>query len=112
MTLQIIGAMGLSLFLTIVLELAFALAVGIRGKALIVNILVNILTNPLVTSIYYFCKYGLALPSGIMTAITAVLEISAVLAEWRIYKACTDIKRPLLFSLAANCFSYFMGLLL
>lgn len=112
MTAKIIAAMGISLGLTILLELLFALLTGVRGTGLKVNILCNILTNPLVTSVYYLCKYGLMLHGAAMVIITAVLEISAVITEWRVYKACTDIKKPLLFSVGANCFSYFIGLLL
>lgn len=112
MTVKIIAAMGISLGLTILLELLFALLAGVRGNGLKVNVLCNILTNPLVTSIYYFCKYGLMLNVGAMTIITAALEIAAVITEWRVYKACTDIKKPLLFSIGANCFSYFTGLFL
>ena len=112
MTAKIIAAMGISLVLTILFELLFALLMGVRGNGLRVNILCNILTNPLVTSIYYFCKYGLMLHGAVMIIITAALEISAVITEWRVYKACTDIKKPLLFSIGANCFSYFIGLFL
>lgn len=118
MTLSILYAMVCSLELTVVFEILFAFAAGAfdsntrTGKSLFINLLANVLTNPMVCSLYYLAKYGFGLSGAHIWAVTAVLEISAVLAEWRVYKACTDIKRPFLFSLCANCFSYFTGLLL
>ncbi|MCM1577721.1 MAG: hypothetical protein NC078_02825 [Ruminococcus sp.] len=112
MTGIIITAMGVSLLLTILFELLFALLLGIRGEALKINVLCNILTNPVVTCVYYICRYGFLWGEGSMAIVTAVLEISAVIAEWRVYKGWTDIKRPLLFSAGANCFSFFIGKLI
>ena len=111
MTGVIIKAMGTSLVLTIVFELAFALICGIRRrKNLLLCVLVNVLTNPIVTCTYYYFKYYLHALPPFMTALTAVLEISAVLAEWLVYKYVSDIKNPFAFSLGINCFSYFTGL--
>lgn len=111
MTGEIIKAMALSLALTVVLELSFALICGIRRrKNLLLCVLVNILTNPIVTCTYYYFKYSLHAQPPFMTALTAVLEISAVLAEWLVYKYVSDIKNPFAFSLGINCFSYFSGL--
>lgn len=118
MTAALLWGMAVSLSLTIALELLFALAAGFldsrtrTGRALAVNCLANVMTNPLVCSLYYFFRYGLRISGTGIWLVTAVLEISAVLTEWRVYKSSTDIKRPLLFSLTANCFSYLMGLIL
>lgn len=112
MTTAIINAMLLSLGATVILELIFALIWGVRGKKNIaINVLVNTLTNPIVTCTYYGLRYGAGWAGGMLAAAVIVLEISAVLAEGYIYRSCTDIKKPLLFSLCANCFSYFAGLL-
>ena len=43
-------------------------------------------------------------------AVTAALEVSAVIVEWLYYRACSEqLKKPLLFALLANAFSYGMG---
>ncbi len=113
MTEIIIGSMLASLLLTIILELAFALIWGVRQKRdLIVNVLCNTLTNPVVSCIYYYCYFVLGLSGAGRVVALILLEISAVLTEWLIYKKKTDINRPMLFSLGANGFSYFTGLLI
>lgn len=118
LTAALLLGMAVSLSLTIALELLFALAAGFldsrtrTGRALMMNCLANIMTNPLVCSLYYFFRYGLRVSGVGICLVTAVLEISAVLTEWRVYKSSTDIKRPLLFSLTANCFSYFTGFIM
>lgn len=97
-----------SLLLTLLLEEAFALLWGLRGKReLTVVALVNILTNPVVV-LGYHTAVGLwrwnALP------VTAALELSAVVVEWLYYRACSQrLKKPFLFALLANAFSYGVG---
>lgn len=113
MTEIIIRSMLVSLLLTIVLELAFALIWGVRQRRdLIVNVLCNTFTNPVVCSVYYYCYFVLSLSGAGRIIVLILLEISAVLTEWLIYKKTIDIKRPMLFSLGANGFSYFTGLLI
>lgn len=95
-----------SLGLTLLLEGAFALLWGVRGRrdwGLV--LLVNVVTNPIVVSLHH------ALGGGI--PVTAALEASAVAAEYLAYRAWGESTRPaFLFSLCANCFSYFCGVLL
>ena len=97
-----------SLLLTLILEELFALLWGLRGRReLTVVALVNILTNPVVVLCYH-TAVGLFGWSAV--AVTAVLEISAVIVEWLYYRACSEqLKKPLLFALLANAFSYGMG---
>ena len=100
--------LAVSLGLTLILEEGFALAWGLGGRReLAVVALVNILTNPVVVLSYYTCVvlFGWAAPP-----VTAVLECAAVLVEWRCYRACSEsLKKPFLFSLLANAFSYGVG---
>ncbi|MGN1089541.1 MAG: hypothetical protein ACI4Q6_03995 [Huintestinicola sp.] len=110
---QIAELMLVSLGETIVLELIFALICGIKTKKeLWVNILCNTLTNPVVTFVYYLLSYGSGLSVHLLTVFLIFLEISAVIAEGCVYKKLTHINRPFLFSLGANLFSYFTGLMI
>ena len=82
--------LAVSLALTLVFEVGFALLWGLRGRReLGLVALVNVLTN---------------LPA------TLVLETAAVVVEWRCYRAFSrQIRRPLLFALLANGLSYGAG---
>ncbi|HIS21755.1 MAG TPA: hypothetical protein IAB43_12360 [Candidatus Spyradocola merdavium] len=92
----------LSLALTLLLEGAFARLCRVRGRrnACLV-LLVNLLTNPpvaLVGNLFPFWPVHLA------------LEAAAVLVEGAIYARLAEgLRRPLLFSLGANAFSYLTG---
>ncbi|MGN0636810.1 MAG: hypothetical protein ACI4J0_00430 [Huintestinicola sp.] len=113
MTLAIIKAMGIALLLTILLEGLFGAIWGVRGgRNYIIMLLANLLTNPLVNVIHSYFAYELRFYGIIMVMITALLEISAVTAEWLVYKSRTDIKKPFLFSLCANGFSFLCGILI
>lgn len=100
--------LAVSLVLTLVLELAFALAWGQRGKyELTLVMLVNFLTNPAVVLLYHTAT-GLWLWP--VLPVTLLLECSAILVEWLCYCGCSrSLRRPFLFALTANAFSYGMG---
>ena len=100
--------MGVSLFLTLALEGIFALGWGLRSRReLTIVALVNIMTNPAVVLLYHTCTGLFGWPPVL---VTAVLESAAVLAEWVAYRACSEaLKRPFLFALVANAFSYGVG---
>ena len=113
MTLAIIKSMGIALLLTILLEGLFGAIWGVKGvRNFVIMLLANLLTNPLVNVIHSFFAYEMRLDGTIMAIITALLEISAVIAEWLVYKSRTDIKKPFLFSLCANGFSFLCGILI
>ena len=100
--------LAVSLLLTLVFEEGFALVWGLRGKReLGLVALVNILTNPAVVLLYYTATGPLrwsAIP------VTVVLEAAAILVEWLCYRAFSDqVKRPFLFALLINLFSYGAG---
>lgn len=108
---EVLLSMAVSLGLTLVLELCFCLAVGVRGRRdLLLVVLVNVLTNPLVVSLHSLLSLKTALPEA---AIVIPLELSAFLVEGLCYKYRSEsIRRPFLLSLGANAFSYLCGLLL
>lgn len=111
MGLWILPTLGISLGLTIVIELLFALIIGIRNrKDLLLVVLVNILTNPPVVFIYYLLYFYTAW-SGMLVKIP--LEILAVLVEGYYYKSFgKEFRRPFLFSLFANTISFGIGILI
>ena len=100
--------LAISLALTLALEEAFALVWGLRGRRELGTVaLVNILTNPPVVLLYHTAVELLGWSALVMTA---VLETAAVLVEWRCYRLCSQqLRRPLLFALLANVFSYGAG---
>lgn len=99
----------LALLLTIVLEMPVCLLLGLRKKELFIVLLVNVMTNPAVNVLYLLAGLYTRIPRVV---VIAVLEVSAVIAEWIVYRLLTEAKRPLLISLAANAVSFGVGLLI
>ncbi len=94
----------LPLALTLMLELPVAFLWGLRGKNILLCILVNILTNPLANLIHLFFPFAW---------VTLAIECAVVGGEGLCYKACGDeIKRPVLLSFAANALSFLVGWLI
>ena len=98
------------LLCTIIIELIIGFVLKIKNKKDYLNIiLVNIITNPLVTSIpvYFNIKFGI-LERNISLII---LEILTVLTEGFIYKKILNYKRinPYLISIILNMSSYLIG---
>ena len=98
--------LALSLGLTLALEGLFGLIWGLKGRRdWLLLLLVNCVTNPLVVTLHTCVSSA--------PAVTALLEGAAVAAEWLAYRRWGRTVRPaLLFSLCANCFSFFSGVLI
>ena len=107
----ILASLAVSLVLTLALESGFFFIAGKRNlKDLLLVVMVNILTNPAVVLIYWL---GVLYTGLHRAAITIPLELLAVLAEGRCYqKYGNDFKRPYLFSIAANAFSFGNGVII
>ena len=99
-------SLAVSLALTLALEGILALLWGVKDRRdWRLLLIVNVVTNPIVVSLHHLLGGGIAL--------TAALEIFAVLSEWLAYRKWWRDTRPaFLFSLCANGFSYFSGVLL
>lgn len=100
-----------SLTLTLILETGLFLLIGKRDKKdLLLVVMVNILTNPVVVLLYWL----MALRTSWNRVIVIVpLEIFAVLIEGYYYKKYgRKFKNPYLFSFSANMFSYWIGVLI
>lgn len=114
--LVLLTSLAVSLLLTLLLELGFALLwslrkPGLRAKReLLLVILVNCLTNPVVVLLSHTAAAHLRRGTP---GIIFFLELAAVLVEWLCYRACSDsLRRPFWFSLCANLFSVLTGFIL
>lgn len=104
-------ALAMSLLLTLVFELGFALIWGVRGRREItLAVLVNCLTNPPAVLLYSEATARfpfLTIPAAVL------IESAVVLVEWRCYRACSEqITSPFVYALMANGFSYGLGVLI
>ena len=107
----LLTAMAVSLALTLALESGYYLLTCKRNKKdLLLVLLVNLLTNPAVVLIYWL----VALYTSWNTYLVLIpLEVSAILIEGRYYQTYgRGFKHPYRFSLAANVFSYGVGVLI
>ena len=106
-----VWSLAVSLILTILFETGFFLLIGKRNKKdLLLVILVNIITNPVVVLSYLL---ALLYTDWDHVLIIAPLELFAVLTEGFYYsKYGQDFRRPYIFSALANLFSFGAGVLL
>lgn len=105
--------MLICLTFTIIIELIVALIIGIKDKHdILIIILVNIMTNPLVTSIptYFYIEYN----SNYRIISLIILEIFAFVSEGFIYNKLLNYnkKNPYIISLILNICSYTLGLII
>lgn len=99
------------LLITIILELIISLILGVRKKKDFLNIiLVNGITNPLVSIFIYFCNVMYFDPN-IWVIVLIIMEILAVLFEGFIYKKYLKYNaiNPYVLSVILNISSYFLG---
>lgn len=108
---ELLSILGISLFLTIALELCFGCLCRIRDrKDILLLILVNILTNPIVNISYYLVIHN---NNWNRFIVVIVLELMAILTEGYYYRSYgRTFSRPFLFALCANLFSFGIGRLL
>ena len=107
----LLTALAVSLAMTLVLETGFFLISGKRDKKdLLLLLMVNIITNPVVVLSFWMLTIFTRVNS---IFIVIPLEVLAILVEGFCYKKYgRSFKRPYLFSLSANAFSYTIGSLL
>ena len=106
---NIFVSLAVSLALTLVLELGFALLWGAGKRDLPLVALANVLTNPVVVLCHTLA--ALFFPAA-LPPVTFALEAGAVLAEGRLFATRGGIRFPCGFSLCANVFSFSVGLLI
>lgn len=97
---------GISLILTLILELPVASLMGIRGREhLLLVILVNILTNP---AAVLACRLGAAEP----VVELAVFAVEAWIYRWFSKDERWNIPHPVRLSAAANGLSWLTGMVI
>lgn len=106
---EVLVSLAVSLVLTLVLEMAFALLWGVEKPDWSLVVLVNVLTNPVVVLCYTIC--AMFMPAMILP-VTLLLEFCAVAVEGLLYAKRSEIAYPWLFALCVNSFSFCVGLLL
>lgn len=113
---NLLSSLAVSLLLTLILEVGFALLWSMRRRELRTKreltlvVLVNCLTNPVVVLL---TNTALAHWHWGALWLIPILELCAILVEWLCYRACSEaLRRPFWFSLCANLFSVLMGFVL
>lgn len=108
---QLLFALGTSLTLTLIIEIAFFWLIDKNDKNdLLLVCLVNILTNPPVVLLYWLAILYLNLNN---TLVIVILEFCAIIVEAYYYKNYgQNFKHPFVFSLTANIISFGIGLLI
>lgn len=102
-----------SLACTLVIEIVFALILGVRKKGDVLTVaLVNFMTNPLVVSLGFLSGFFFGTKVRIICMI--FLELFAFTSEAVVYKYALRCKKlnPFLLSLLLNAASYLIGLLI
>lgn len=102
-------SLAVSLFLTLALELGFALLWGVGRRDLPLVALANVVTNPVVVLCY---TVAASFAPRLLIPAAAVLELGAVAVEGWLFQTRGDIRFPWAFSLCANLFSFTVGLFL
>jgi uncharacterized membrane protein len=108
----LLTSLAVSLALTLVIEAGFFLLTGKRDrKDLLLLVLANVLTNPVVVLLCWLV--ALYIGSIVAFVVLPILELSAVFVEGYCYKKCgRGFRRPYLFSLSANAVSFTAGVLI
>jgi len=106
-----VTSLAVSLSLTVALETGFFFLTGKRDKKdLLLVVLVNVVTNPIVVLSYWIAALY---TDWNLIFVIIPLEAFAILAEgyyYNNYGRC--FKRPYIFSAGANMFSYWIGVLI
>ena len=102
-------SLSVSLMLTLIFECVFALISGKRGRDMLLVVLVNVITNPIAVTTVLMSKYYLHFPR---TAVEIPVEIAVIITEALLYKKYAEnVKKPWLFSIAANGVSIVGGMI-
>lgn len=113
MVMYLIRMFGISLMLTIAIELAAALLFGMHmRKNMLLVVLVNVFTNPPAVLCNWLCR--LYLPDYHRAAVQLAIEAVVITVEALIYSGFARderwrIRKPVLFSLTANGCSWLAG---
>ena len=116
MWIDILCMFGISLILTIIIELSIARVWGLKTKKeMLLVLLVNILTNPAAVFCVWICNGYLG--SEFSFLFQCVMEFIVVVVEAKVYSGFAreegwNIKKPLQFAIAAKVISWVSGVML
>lgn len=96
------------LLLTLAFEVPLAFILGIRRKNLLLILLVNVITNPLLSLSLYYLVYNLGIDKAYK--FLPVLEIMVVITEYLYFRNYLSYRHPFLLSLILNLISFLGGL--
>ena len=105
MGMYLLEMFGISLLLTLAIELPIGFYMGIRRRNLLIVLLVNILTNPAAVLLHW-------LGIGQIPLEAAVVLVEALIYVWFSKDEKWDIPRPVLLALVSNGISWGTGLLI
>lgn len=97
----------LSLVLTLIFEMLYALGWKVRGKDLLIILWMNVLTNPLVVIFNYFTTDFGYLISTLLPELTAITAEAIILKRYG-----KNIYFPILLAVCINIFSYVLGVII
>lgn len=115
MVIYLVRMFGISLMLTLAIELAIAFLFGMRtGKGMLLVVLVNVFTNPPAVLCNWICR--LYLPDYHRVPLQLVIEAVVIAVEALIYCGFAkeerwQIRKPVLLAITANGCSWLIGLL-
>ncbi len=102
---------GASFLLTLLLELIIAMIFRMRGRDLLLFLLVNLLTNP--AAVYIDTLFRSLFFDVSAFAWQIPTEAAVVAVEgWLYARSSVSLRSPWMFAVAANVFSYGLGLIL
>ena len=97
---------GISLALTLALELPLARMLGLRGrKHLLLVLLVNVLTNPAAVLLHYLGMPQLPVELGVVAVEAWIYAAFSRTEGW-------EVPRPVILAVVCNSVSWFTGILL
>lgn len=101
-----------SYLITLVIELPIGLLWKLRDpKDLLLLVCVNTMTNPPVVLLSFF--FSISMPLDQSRFCLLILEVMVFIVEAKMYESWfPEIRRPWLYSLTANCASFFGGILI
>lgn len=112
----LIEMFGVSLMLTILIELPIAFLFGMRSKGhVLLALLVNVLTNP--PAVFTCWMLGMAFPSLPKIGMQIPVELGVVAIEAFVYRSFSkeaqwEIRHPVILSAVANASSWLFGIVL
>lgn len=94
-----------SLALTLLFELPIAWAWGLRGRALAVVLVTNLMTNPMAVALHLAGVPQIPVEVGVVLTEAAVYRTFSRTPGWR-------VPRPVLLALVSNVLSWGLGLII